>query len=263
MRRTTQWIRSYVSSCVIGGLVICGGGSSALGAPRDIKIKSVDIEHQVVQIQNTGADPVSLDGWRLCTQNSTVVFHYTSPTGFNGVTLNSNESLTVHYHNDADGSDPMAFNVADLGGLIAPFEIGAYSLAIYFPNAQGIVRFNDGNLMADFLQWSLDGLDNTTADERSDEAQAGGVWADQSAWINVNQFVLGIDLEAGTLPHQSSDYSTHCLADVAFDQQLNFFDISAFLALFAAMDPAVDFNHDGLFNFFDISIFVAAINGCP
>jgi hypothetical protein len=59
---------------------------------------------------------------------------------------------------------------------------GAYSLAIYYQ-----IPFDIGNNMADFMQWSYNGVDNPTADERSDEAEEGGVWTDQDAWISVNE----------------------------------------------------------------------------
>ncbi len=46
--------------------------------------------------------------------------------------------------------------------------------------------------------------------------------------------------------------------------ELNFFDVSAFLSAFNAMDPAADFNGDGMFDFFDVSGFLSAFNaGCP
>jgi subtilisin family serine protease len=46
--------------------------------------------------------------------------------------------------------------------------------------------------------------------------------------------------------------------------ELNFFDVSAFLAAFSSSDPAADLNDDGLFNFFDISAFLSVFNaGCP
>lgn len=45
---------------------------------------------------------------------------------------------------------------------------------------------------------------------------------------------------------------------------LDFFDVSAFLSAFNAMDAAADFNNDGIYNFFDISAFLNAFNeGCP
>ncbi len=55
-----------------------------------------------------------------------------------------------------------------------------------------------------------------------------------------------------------------CAPDLTGDGVLNFFDISAFLAAFSAMDPVADFNNDGTFNFFDISAFLTAFSaGCP
>jgi len=55
-----------------------------------------------------------------------------------------------------------------------------------------------------------------------------------------------------------------CLADLTGDGSLNFFDVSAFLSAFSAMDPAADFTGDGQFNFFDVSAFLSAFAaGCP
>lgn len=46
--------------------------------------------------------------------------------------------------------------------------------------------------------------------------------------------------------------------------ELNFFDVSAFLSAYTALDPVADFNDDGLFNFFDVSGFLSAYSmGCP
>ncbi|MFK7758568.1 MAG: GC-type dockerin domain-anchored protein [Phycisphaerales bacterium] len=55
-----------------------------------------------------------------------------------------------------------------------------------------------------------------------------------------------------------------CLAEMSGDDSLNFLDVSAFLASFAAQDSRGDFNSDGQFNFLDISAFLAAFSaGCP
>jgi len=55
-----------------------------------------------------------------------------------------------------------------------------------------------------------------------------------------------------------------CPADMTGDGELNFFDVSAFLAAFSAEDLSADFTGDGLFNFFDVSAFLAAFSaGCP
>jgi len=55
-----------------------------------------------------------------------------------------------------------------------------------------------------------------------------------------------------------------CPADFDADGDLDFFDISMYLAAFNAGAPIADFNGDGLINFFDISDLITAFNaGCP
>jgi hypothetical protein len=55
-----------------------------------------------------------------------------------------------------------------------------------------------------------------------------------------------------------------CPADLTDDGDLNFLDVSAFLAAFGENDPVADFVHDSNFNFLDVSAFLAAFaKGCP
>lgn len=55
-----------------------------------------------------------------------------------------------------------------------------------------------------------------------------------------------------------------CLPDLTGDGQINFFDVSAFLAAFNNMTATGDWNNDGQWNFFDVSAFLAAFTaGCP
>lgn len=62
----------------------------------------------------------------------------------------------------------------------------------------------------------------------------------------------------------SYDCLGSCAADLTSDGTLNFLDVSAFLQLFGATDPAADFTDDGQFNFLDVSAFLAAYGaGCP
>ena len=55
-----------------------------------------------------------------------------------------------------------------------------------------------------------------------------------------------------------------CPADLTGDGNLDFFDVSAFLSAYNAMDPIADFTGDGVYDFFDVSAFLSAYNaGCP
>jgi hypothetical protein len=55
-----------------------------------------------------------------------------------------------------------------------------------------------------------------------------------------------------------------CIADFVMDGELNFFDVSVFLAAYNERDASADMNEDGEYDFFDISAFLQAYNaGCP
>ena len=64
--------------------------------------------------------------------------------------------------------------------------------------------------------------------------------------------------------YDMSDCPAACPPDINGDGSLDFFDVSAFLVAFGAMDPVADFNEDGGFDFFDVSAFLSAFGaGCP
>ncbi|MEM9374165.1 MAG: GC-type dockerin domain-anchored protein [Planctomycetota bacterium] len=55
-----------------------------------------------------------------------------------------------------------------------------------------------------------------------------------------------------------------CVADFDMNGTLNFFDVSAFIAAFVAMDPAADIDGNGIWNFFDVSDYIGLFQaGCP
>lgn len=113
--------------------------------------------------------------------------------------------------------------------------------------------------------------------------QAGGGWFNQT--IRVADYITptaqvrlrfiaedagdGSVIEAGVdavdLTFVScTDPVVECPADLDGNGTLNFFDISAFLALYNAQDAAADINDDGAWNFFDVSAYLAQYNaGCP
>lgn len=94
--------------------------------------------------------------------------------------------------------------------------------------------------------------------------EAGGIWTvrvsdrgplDLATW---NSFRLRI--------YGTPSGPTPCgVADLAEPiGQLNFFDVSAYLALYAAGDPDADLHADGQINFFDVGAFLLSYNaGCP
>lgn len=159
---------------------------------RQVQIQSIDLLNQTVEVHNFGATDQTLDGWRFCTHDESAVRRYSSAGGLNGVVLPAGESLFLMYNNDA--SAPNEFNIDGLGNFALPLDTeGAYSIQFYFQTPFGV-----GANIADHLQFSLDGADNETADERSDEAVNGGLWTDESLWISVSQSTTSISLAAGS-----------------------------------------------------------------
>jgi hypothetical protein len=75
---------------------------------------------------------------------------------------------------------------------------------------------------------------------------------------------LGTLTVVGTATIVATGSAPACPADLTGDGVLNFFDVSAFLNAYNAMDPIADFDNNGVFNFFDVSGFLNAFNaGCP
>jgi WD40 repeat protein len=85
--------------------------------------------------------------------------------------------------------------------------------------------------------------------------------------ISTGLFIDDTDLGIPTLISiKQGDAPSACsAADLAEPfGQLNFFDVSEFLALFSAGDPAADITGEGDFNFFDVSAFLSVFSaGCP
>jgi hypothetical protein len=232
---------------------------------RFVQIRSVDLTTSVLELFNSGTDSQSLAGWRFCSHDEDQVRRYSSSSGLNNFALAGGESLFIHFNNDADSTDAQAVNISTIGGGFAlPLDAeGAYGIQIYFNSS-----FGSGASIADHIQFSVDGVDNTTADERSDEAQ-GQVWVDQSDWVAISSDTEMIILNEASLDnelHSPADYTVVdpvvvVLGDFDGDGMVTFLDIQPFIEGLSAGTflPIGDVNQDGLFNFGDISPFIGLL----
>ncbi len=261
----------------IAGAAALSLASLAFAAERDVQIRSINFETGVIELFNCGVDDIDLSQWRFCTHDEDQVRRYTAEAGLVGVTIAQAGSFFVHTNNDAPGGN--SINVSSLGGsFAAPFDAtGAFGMSIYFPDGDGVVGFPDfGNpaQMGDHIQWAEGGVDNVSADERSDEAELAGLWVNQSQWIDVQSDTISITLTDATcsLLHSPKSYSVEnpplgCnAADLAAPfGTLDFSDVVAFLGAFGAMDPAADLAPPvGVFDFTDVVTFLGAFGaGCP
>ena len=170
---------------------------------REVQIKSVDFTTGVIELHNFGGSSVDLSGWRFCTHDEDQVRQYSSSTGLNGVSIGAGSSLFIHYNNDASAGNEI--NISALGGSFATtLDPGSYGIGLYWQTP-----FTTGANIADHLQWSIGGIDNTTADERSDEAVTGGVWTSETDWIATANGTTRIELTdlSGSDLQDSSDYN--------------------------------------------------------
>lgn len=176
---------------------------AGLAAARDVQIVDIDFESEVVELFNFGTTSEDLSDWRFCSHDDNEIRRYSSTTGLSGVVLGANESLFIHYANNAP-AEPGHINRPS-GNFALPLDRGPYALGLYFDP----VNFSNGNTIADYVQWSVDGVDNATADERSDEAEAGGVWTDQTTWVvtaNDSEFITLRAESEGMILHGPADY---------------------------------------------------------
>ena len=230
---------------------------------RFVQIRSIDLNRSVLELFNSGSQSQSLAGWRFCTHDENVVRRYSGSAGLNNFTLASQQSLFFHFNNDADPANPQEVNISSLGGSSAPLNAGPYGAQIYINSA-----FGSGASIADHVQFSIDGVDNAVADERSDEAE-GEVWSDQSEWIPITMDTEMIVLNDASLDselHSPADYTVTdsvLVGDVNGDGLVSFIDIQPFIDALTSPEfvVAADINFDGEVNFFDIAPFIAVLAG--
>ena len=102
-----------------------------------------------------------------------------------------------------DANNINLISIGGGGGFAIPFDRGPFGMQLYINSS-----FGNGASIVDHAQWSQGGVDNASADERSDEAESGGVWTNQSLWIPTTAFTRRIELIdlTGARLHGPDDY---------------------------------------------------------
>jgi hypothetical protein len=185
---------------------------------RQIQIYRINFDSATVTLKNMSGSPISLNGFRFCTQSPGQLLRYTAATGLNGITLAAGAELYIHWNNDG----PVAAdhrNLSSLGGLAAtPLIREAYAMSLYWPAAVPI-NFSNPAHMADHCQWSSTGADpGSSVNVRSDEAVTAGLWTAVADWIDTEPNTRTItltDLTGGIL-HGPGNYDLQpaCFGDI-------------------------------------------------
>ena len=245
-------------------LLSCSSATAQIVNPvREVQIRTVDLVNQTVEVHNFGTTDQPLDGWRFCTHNESAERRYSSSAALNGVVLAAGESMFLMYNNDASAANQ--FNISSLGNFATPLDAeGAYAIQFYINSS-----FGSATSIADHLQFSADGLDDSRADARSATAE-GSVWSDQNAWISVSDSTTSISLNAGAEDselHGPSDFTVTgeavLLGDVNLDRVVDFNDIPLFVnaLLMGMFQLEADTDGNGVVDFNDIPGFVTILLG--
>lgn len=234
------------------------------------------------RVLSTGAEAFSHNGVNVSTSNRdqvspTVTFYpHNNTTYIAWVELDNNQSSQGVYAQRLNVSGNHTWTNG--GNIVSPID-GLESSSIN-------THISDGNLIVSWIE------NNGTFGQDKVLARAvapSGVSAWPSGTIEVasdladrsrlttalssDGFVIAgwqaggtgsADIETHNINPDGSLGASPCPADFTGDGALDFFDVSAFLAAFGAMDPIADFTGEGAFDFFDVSAFLAAFGaGCP
>lgn len=177
--------------------------------PQLVQIRSIDFVGNIIEVHNFGAASVDLTGWRFCSHDVNQERQYTMPTGLSAVTLEASTSIFVHFNNDAPAGDPDRFDLVALGNFALPLDSDAYGIQLFFPDATGNVAFGNNALIADMVQWNIAGSPVGTADFRTAQAVAAGLWTSATDFVPAASDTVRIELNdtAGGLLHGPADYT--------------------------------------------------------
>ena len=215
-----------------------------------------------VDTPNFGPLAEDLTLWRFCSADEDQRRRYSSNNGFDGVSIGPGESVFIHFNDDAP-DEPNALNITSLTqpgliGFAGPLDRGPYAIGLWFRPA----RFSDGNQLADYVQWNIDGRHNSSADERSDEAVDGSVWVDEREWVVTTRDTLRIELNdlSGSELHGPDSYLalSSPIGDFNLDDVVDLLDIDLLGTEIAAgtNKGSFDLNRDRLVNQDDLNLFL-------
>ena len=189
-----------------------------------------------------------------------------------GIDLQSNTGVSEPNPNDAGdidgwGNGLQNFPVLDTAdtdasstrvtGTLSSMQNRAYTLEFFASPECDPTGYGEGQLFLGRTTVVTDASGTAAFDELLSTATPVG-WvvtatATEDSTGNTSEFSLCLEAAANSCP-----------ADLTGDGNLDFFDVSAFLSAYNAMDPVADFTGDGVYDFFDVSAFLAAYNaGCP
>jgi hypothetical protein len=219
--------------------------------PRDLSETGILVGDQLKLDLNTG---ILTDIGRPSTQSFVQLISYAvndsgEVVAAAGRATSTNDIYLTFIHNDVDGWFPLN-----------PAQLPSRFVGFYDNNNRGDISASGGILFRD------ENVLVSSYDELLDPSSSN--WDTGIGYIANDRSVSTVAVDSNTGSNwlvRLIPNATPCQADLAEPfGSLNFFDISAFIALFGASDPIADITGDGLFNFFDVSGYMDTFSaGCP
>ncbi len=198
-------MRIYLSHAATFSLAICLlfvglTDASAENNFQHLRISLVDFRNPTIRISNISSEAVQLDGLRICTSDENEIRRYTSASAFNGRVLQPSRGVRVLFNNDADKPDEV--NISDLGDFAQPLDTdGAYAIQLFYRSP-----LDNTDKIVGYLQFSLGGVHNDSADEHVAGAVSSNIWEDENDWIPVTLKTGSIGLNNAFLPGNPKRY---------------------------------------------------------
>ncbi len=257
------------ATAAVAALTTAAAATAGVVDNRDVQIKSIDFDNQIVEVHNFATTFRNLQGWRFCTHDGNEQLRYSFTTGLNGINLGPGESLFIHFNNDAP-ADPLRVNQSTVGTFALPLDQDAYGMQLYFPSAGGTVNFNNDTLIADHLQWN-DGGAIGNAERRTDQAVDESLWTAEGEFIvtqsNSERIDLN-DLSNGRL-HGPTDYdvtnpmSGNCPWDLDGDGSVGAADLAELIGFWGQSGVPADFDMSGAVGAADLAELIGNWGPCP
>lgn len=232
---------------------------------RGIQVRSADFGCGVLEIFNFNDVDVDLSGWTLLTEDFNQFQQKSAANGLDGVVIEAQTSIFVHYNDDAPAGDPDRLNRSEIGGNFAlPFEPKVYVVQLLAPKPSESLPY----ALADHIQWKIVGQGKGVAGTKTSQAVSADLWTASLDFIGTTSATTRIDLvdltgnDFGDPDEYLVQDASACPADLNGDGVIDGGDLGTLLADWDAISSNADINCDGTVDGGDLAQLLAAWGDC-
>ena len=239
-----------------------GPAGSLLEGPGSAYLYNIATGTQIKKIWSSDGTPNNRFGSSVAIEGDRVIVGAPGGTAGDGnghaylFSFNNNDTQEMtKLHRDFDAGTYQYFSQS------VSIENGKAAIGAMGSRLNGEVQYSNAGAVYLFDTVSGDKITRFVASDATRDDTLG-----RAVVVTGNTIYTGSiwDDDNGDNSGSAYAFSIQCDADLNNDSQINFLDVSAYLAAFSSQDPIADFEADGNFNFLDVSAFLAAFSaGCP